>query len=81
MIFLVGKTRVSLDTLVFAKVSTTAHRLQVDAGGRRSRLLRIAVWIVCERIDDGRACYIGSSLPTQRECIYALGRSGICVCN
>ena len=47
-IFLVGKTRKSLDTLVFAKVSVTAHRLEVDAGGRRFRLLRIAVWIVCE---------------------------------
>lgn len=63
----------SLDILVFAKVSITAHRPEVDAGGRQSRLRRIAVWIVCERMNCGHACYLGVSPSAQRDVFFCTG--------
>ena len=78
LILLVGKTRKSLDTLVFAKVSITVHRLEVDAGGRRFRLLRIAVWIVCERLNYGRACYLGIFPSRAKDCFGAGTEWGLC---
>ena len=69
----------SRDIRVCAKVSTTARRVEVDAGGRLSPLLRIAVWTVCERMNHRLGRYLGISLLRKGMCIFGAG-TGLVLC-